>query len=354
VINNLSYFQRQTGKFMLNKTVLITGITGQDGAYLAQKLIHEGYRVIGTHWQQKPNVWRLEALNILNEPNLILRQHDLEDLQANHQLIQQTMPDEVYNLAAISTLAAADQAPYKTSLINALAPVSFLDAILNTNKNIRFFQASSAEIFGTNRSEIQTEETKLHPANAYALSKAYSHNMVEFYRLKHGLFACNGILYNHESPLRGHEFVTRKITSGLAKLSKNHNEYIEIGNLDAHRDWGHARDYVEAMSLTLSAKTPDTYILSTGRMESVRTFISLACKAMNIPIKWRGSGNDEVGINQDTGHIIVRVNPKYYRPEPSNIATGSPNRAFEQLGWKASVNLTELCNSMVTADLSTH
>ncbi len=336
---------------MNNKTALITGVNGQDGAYLSQLLLEKGHTVVGTYRHARPDLWRLEKLGILEHSNLNLVHHDLAKLDKNLGLIQEHHPDEIYNLAAISSLASAENNPYQTSLVNALAPVSFLDAIYQTDKSIRFFQASSAEIFGDNRNQGQTEETALSPANCYAHSKAYSHKMVELYRTKHGLFACNGILYNHESPLRSHEFVSRKITSGLASLSAKTGSYIEIGNLDARRDWGHAMDYVKAMTLSLEAETPDSYIISTGKLESVRTFVSLACSSMGVKIRWEGSGLDEVGINTETDNVIVKVNPKYYRDESTQLAESKPVKAYRELSWKAQHGLKELCESMMSDDL---
>ncbi len=337
---------------MHSKSALITGVTGQDGAYLAKRLLDDGYCVIGTYHDDNSSFDRLETLEILNHPNLTLQPHDLTHHTQSRELIFRWSPNEVYNLAGVSTIANADLHPLSTSEINALAPVTFLEAIRVHNPKIRFFQASSSEIFGSNRQSIQTESTKLAPSNSYGISKAYAHQMVEFYRDKYGLFASSGILYNHESPLRGLGFVTRKITSGLVNFLNNPDEFIEVGNLNAKRDWGHANDYVEAMTLCLNNETPRDYIISTGKMESVRSFVSLACDALNLKILWEGTGLSEKGIDLATGKTIVQINPKYYRPEPSENKTGTPKMAFDKLGWKATINLRQLCQEMISADLA--
>lgn len=335
---------------MSRKTAVITGVTGQDGAYLAQQLLNRDYHVVGLHRPGSPNDWRLQQLGIAGNTRLQLTEHELTDDNANQQLIRSLQPDEVYNLAAISSLGEANQAPLKTAMINGAAPVSLLEAIRLHKPDTRFLQASSAEIFGSNRTQPQNEETPLAPTNAYAIAKAHAHRMVEFYRQQHGLFACNAVLYNHESPLRGQAFVTRKITQTLAAIANGSATALEIGNLDAKRDWGFAKDYADAMHRMLLADSADTYLLCTGELNSVRHFVELTCQALAIPIKWQGSGTDEIGINPNTGKTLVTVNPEFYRQEPEAMNTGTPDKIKHQLSWQPNTTLETLCQLMVSAE----
>lgn len=336
---------------MKNKTALITGITGQDGAYLAEQLLQDGFQVIGLHQPKRKKFWRLQELSLLENSRLQLIAHDLSDFESNARLISEYQPDETYNLAAISSLAEAKNNPLNAGRINGFMPVSLLDACLHNGGSGRFFQASSAEIFGPNRAEPQTELTALAPSGPYAISKAYAHRMVQFYREEHGLFACNGVLYNHESPLRGEMFVSRKISSDLIKVLAGHKEFLEIGNLDAKRDWGYARDYAQAMRKMLAADEAQDFILCTGHQETVRNFVTLVCEALDVKIEWHGSGFGEVGINSHTEQVIVKISQQYYRPEKQENTTGIPDKAAQILGWRAQTTLKQLCEMMVEADL---
>ncbi|MEM7358810.1 MAG: GDP-mannose 4,6-dehydratase [Pseudomonadota bacterium] len=335
-----------------SRSALITGICGQDGAYLAQHLLANGYEVIGTHRSGEPDIWRLEKLAIAAHPKLTLKQLCLSDTTGLNSFITQQRVDEIYNLAAVSTLKQAEENPLLTSQVNGLAPVAMLEAIRRSGRKIRFFQASSAEIYGRNRAQPQTENTPLAPDNVYAVAKAYAHQMVEYYRRHHQIFACNGILYNHESPLRGSEFVTRKISDSMLGIANGSLSCLEIGNLAAQRDWGYAKDYVQAMHKMLSVDQPDSYILSTGKLTTIREFVELAATGVGIRLAWEGAGMDEVGINQANGKKIVVINPKYYRNEDHTTATGNPSKVKAQLAWAATTSVAELCRFMLGSTTS--
>lgn len=339
---------------MSEKKALITGITGQDGAYLAQHLLEQGYRVSGIQRAVSPIPWRLNELKLTENPALSLMQDDLADIDSHRKLLDQVQPDEIYNLAGVSSLAVANENPLQASIVNGIIPVALLEAIHQSGAPVRFFQASSAEIFGNNRCQVQTEDTPLAPVGSYAITKAHAHRMVEFYREQHGLFACNGILYNHESPLRGEQFVSRKITQGLSEVVNGTRSALEIGNLDALRDWGYAPDYVQAMHAMLQVDKAETYILCTGHLSSVRAFIEAACAALSIQLEWSGSGLDEIGLNAQTGATLVTVNPKYFRPEATNNQAASAQKAYDLLNWKAGVGLEELCELMVAYDMKNY
>ena len=335
---------------MARKTALVTGVTGQDGAYLSARLLEHGYRVIGTFSSNRTNFWRLEELEIRNHPNIELRAHELTDGQANSALIRELQPNEIYNLASVSSLAEANRDPLLTGALNGFAPVSMLEAIRQTTPGTRFFQASSAEMFGLNREHTQSEDTPLMPVGPYAATKAYAHQMVQFYRKHYDVFACSGILYNHESPLRGSNFVTQKIVWGLQDVVSGKQSHIEVGNLDAVRDWGYAGDYVAAMHKMLTATTADDYLLCTGTLTSVREFIELSGQVIGLKIKWRHQGLDEIGINSADDSTIIRVNQKYYRTENPLIRTGTYTRALEKLGWRPETSIKEICRLMMSAE----
>lgn len=334
------------------KKAIITGITGQDGAYLAELLLEKGYTVYGTYRRTASvNFWRIEELGIAKHPNLHLVEYDLTDLSASIRLLQTTGATEVYNLAAQSFVGVSFDQPLTTADITGLGPVNLLEAIRIVNPKIRFYQASTSEMFGKVQAIPQQEDTPFYPRSPYGVAKLYAHWMTINYRESYGIFGTSGILFNHESPLRGQEFVTRKITDSIAKIKLGKLDVLELGNMDAKRDWGYAKDYVEGMWRMLQADEPDTFVLATNRTETVRDFVTLACKAADIAIEWQGTGEDEKGIDTATGKVIVQVNPKFYRPAEVDLLIGSPAKAKAVLGWEPKTTLEELCKMMVEADL---
>jgi GDPmannose 4,6-dehydratase len=333
------------------KTALITGVSGQDGAYLAQLLLEKGYKVYGTYRRTSSvNFWRIEELGIDQHPNLSLMEYDLTDLGSSIRLLERTGVSEVYNLAAQSFVGVSFDQPITTGHITGIGAVHMLEAIRTVNRDIRFYQASTSEMFGKVQTVPQTELTPFYPRSPYGVAKLYAHWMTVNYRESYGIFGSSGILFNHESPLRGREFVTRKITDAVARIKQGKLDVLELGNLDAKRDWGFAKEYVEGMWRMLQADEPDTYVLATGRTEAVRDFVGMAFKAGGIAIEWRGSGEDERGFDADSGRELVRVNPRFYRPAEVELLIGDASRAQEKLGWKAQTTLEELCRMMVMAD----
>jgi GDPmannose 4,6-dehydratase len=334
------------------KTAIITGITGQDGAYLAQLLLEKGYRVYGAYRRTSSvKFWRIESLGIDCHPNLHLVEYDLTDLSASIRLLQSTEATEVYNLAAQSFVAVSFDQPITTAEITGLGAVNLLEAIRIVNPKVRFYQASTSEMFGSVQSVPQSESTPFYPRSPYGVAKLYAHWMTINYRESYGIFGASGILFNHESPLRGREFVTRKITDAAARISLGLQERLELGNLDAKRDWGFAREYVEGMYRMLQAEQPDTFVLATGRTESVREFVDMAFKAVEIELDWHGQGENEQGRDVASGKVLVVVNPKFYRPAEVDLLIGNPAKAREELGWQAETTLEQLCAMMVEADL---
>lgn len=334
------------------KVAVVTGITGQDGAYLAELLLKKGYIVYGTYRRTaSTNFWRIEELGIRNDPQLKLVEYDLNDLGSNIRLLQQAEPDEVYNLAAQSFVGVSFDQPITTANITGLGPVYLLEAIRVVNPKIRFYQASTSEMFGDVQEIPQRESTPFYPRSPYGAAKLYAHWMTINYRESYDIYAASGILFNHESPLRGLEFVTRKITDGIAKIKLGKSTLLELGNMDAKRDWGYAKDYVEGMWRILQAPQPDTFVLATNRTETVRDFVSMSCKAAGIELSWQGSGKDEVGIDTSTKQEIIRVNPKFYRPAEVELLIGDAKKAHDELGWQPTTNLEQLCAMMVKADL---
>ena len=334
------------------KTVIITGITGQDGAYLAELLLEKGYTVYATYRRTSSvNFWRMEELGIQNHPNLELVEYDLTDLSSSIRLLDTTQATEVYNLAAQSFVGVSFEQPLATAAITGLGPVHLLEAIRIVNPKIRFYQASTSEMFGEVQEIPQKESTPFYPRSPYGVAKLYAHWMTINYRESYGIFGCSGILFNHESPLRGQEFVTRKITNSVAKISLGLQDVIELGNMDAKRDWGFAKDYVEGMYLMLQADVADTYVLATNRTESVRDFVTMSFKAVDIELDWQGQDEDEVAINKATGKTVVKVNPKFYRPAEVKLLIGDPSKAKRDLGWEPKTTLEELCQMMVEADI---
>ncbi|SEL45824.1 GDPmannose 4,6-dehydratase [Pseudomonas sp. NFIX51] len=334
------------------KTAIITGITGQDGAYLAELLLEKGYLVYGTFRRTSSvNFWRIEELGITNHPNLQLIEYDLTDLSSSIRLLQTAKPDEVYNLAAQSFVGVSFDQPITTAEITGVGVVNLLEAIRIVNPNIRFYQASTSEMFGKVQAIPQKEDTPFYPRSPYGVAKLYAHWITINYRESYDIFGCSGILFNHESPLRGREFVTRKITDSVAKIKLGKLDVLELGNLDAKRDWGFAKEYVEGMWRMLQADKPDTYVLATNRTETVRDFVSMAFKAVGISIKFEGSEENEVGLDSETGKVLVRINPKFYRPAEVELLIGDPAHASKVLGWEPKTSLEELCKMMVEADL---
>ena len=334
------------------KAAIITGITGQDGAYLAQFLLENGYRVFGAYRRTSiVNFWRIQELGIHTHPNLMLVEHDLTDLGSSIRLLESTRATEVYNLAAQSFVGVSFDQPMTTAQITGLGPLNLLEAIRIVNKSIRFYQASTSEMFGKAQAMPQDEDTRFYPRSPYGIAKLYAHWMTINYRESYGIFAVSGILFNHESPLRGREFVTRKITDGVARIKTGGMNVLELGNLDAKRDWGYAKEYVEGMYLMLQASKPDTYVLATNRSESVRNFVTIACNAADIEIRWEGKDDREVGVERTTGRIIVRINQEFYRPAEVSLLIGNPTKARQELGWSPQTNLEQLCRMMVEADI---
>lgn len=331
---------------------IITGITGQDGAYLAELLLEKGYEVYGTYRRTSSvSLWRIEELGIHQHKNLHLVEYDLTDLSASIRLLQNTGAMEIYNLAAQSFVGVSFDQPITTAEITGLGALNLLEAIRIVNPKIRFYQASTSEMFGKVQSIPQTEETPFYPRSPYGVAKLYAHWMTINYRESYDIFACSGILFNHESPLRGREFVTRKITDSVAKINLDKLEVLELGNLDAKRDWGFAKEYVEGMWRMLQADEPDTFVLATNRTETVRDFVSMAFKAVGINLRFEGKAEDEIGIDQSTGKILIRVNPKFYRPAEVELLIGDAAKAKQILGWAPKTSLEELCAMMVEADL---
>ncbi|WP_343728448.1 GDP-mannose 4,6-dehydratase [Duganella sp.] len=334
------------------KKALVTGITGQDGAYLAELLLEKGYEVTGTYRRTSSvNFWRIEELGIQSHPNLKLVEYDLTDLSSSIRLMQTVQPDEVYNLAAQSFVGVSFEQPVTTAEITGVGPVNLLEAIRIVNPKIRFYQASTSEMFGKVQAVPQKEDTPFYPRSPYGVAKLYAHWMTVNYRESYGIFGSSGILFNHESPLRGREFVTRKITDSVAKIHLGKLDVLELGNLDAKRDWGYAKEYVEGMWRILQADQPDTYVLATNRTETVRDFVSMAFKAVDVTLEWSGSADNEIGTCKKTGKVLVRVNPKFYRPAEVELLIGDPAKATRELGWKPSTTLEQLCQMMVEADL---
>lgn len=336
----------------MTKAAIITGITGQDGAYLAELLLGKGYQVYGTYRRTSSvNFWRIEELGIDKHANLNLVEYDLTDLSASIRLLQSTGATEVYNLAAQSFVGVSFDQPVTTVEITGVGPLNLLEAIRIVNPKIRFYQASTSEMFGKVQAIPQIESTPFYPRSPYGVAKLYAHWITINYRESYDIFGSSGILFNHESPLRGREFVTRKITDSMAKIRLGKLDRLELGNLDAKRDWGFAKEYVEGMWRMLQADKPDTYVLATNRTETVRDFVAMAAKAAGFDLEFKGENEDEIGVDCNTGKTIVRVNPKFYRPAEVELLIGNPEKAKSELGWEPKTTLEQLCQMMVEADL---
>jgi len=322
------------------------------GAYLAELLLSKGYQVFGTYRRTSSvNFWRIEELGIEKHPELHLVEHDLTDLSASIRLLQQSGASEVYNLAAQSFVGVSFDQPITTAEITGLGALKLLEAIRIINPKIRFYQASTSEMFGKVQAVPQREDTPFYPRSPYGVAKLYAHWMTVNYRESYGIFGSSGILFNHESPLRGREFVTRKITDSVAKIKLGKLDCISLGNLDAKRDWGFAKEYVEGMWRMLQADAPDTFVLATNRTETVRDFVRMAFKAAEIDVEFSGQGETEQAIDGATGKSVVRVDPRFYRPAEVDLLIGDPSKAKAILGWEPKTSLEELCRIMVEADL---
>ncbi len=336
----------------MKKSAIITGVTGQDGAYLAEILLKKGYKVHGAFRRTSSvNFWRLDELGIAEHPNLRLVEFDLTDMGSAIRLIDSAQPSEIYNLAAQSFVGVSFDQPVATAHITGVGVTHLLEAIRTVDRSIRFYQASTSEMFGKVQAIPQREDTPFYPRSPYGIAKLYAHWMTINYRESYGLFGSSGILFNHESPLRGREFVTRKITDMVAKIHLGLAEHLELGNMDAERDWGFARDYVDGMFRMLQHGEPDTFVLATNRTATVREFVTLAFGQVGIAIKWQGANEAEIGVDISTGRTLVRVNSAFYRPAEVDQLIGDASKAKELLGWSASTSLEELCGMMVDADV---
>ena len=341
----------------MTKTALITGITGQDGAYLAEFLLNKGYIVHGIRRRSSSfNTKRIDHLyrdTHEKNVNLFLHYGDLTDSTNLIRIIQETQPDEIYNLAAQSHVHISFDTPEYTANSDAVGTLRLLEAIriLGLEKKTKFYQASTSELYGKVQEIPQNETTPFYPRSPYAVAKLYAYWVTVNYREAYGMYACNGILFNHESPIRGETFVTRKITMAVAKIMNGLQEKLYLGNLDAKRDWGFAGDYVEAMWLMLQQDEPDDLVIATGVTHSVREFVELAFGEVGIKIEWQGEGVDEVGVDAATGDVLIEVDPRYYRPTEVEILIGDPSKAKEKLGWEAKVGLRELVKMMVEGDM---
>ena len=336
----------------MTKSAIVTGISGQDGAYLAENLLNRGYTVYGTYRRTSSvNFWRIDELGIADNPNLKLVEYDLTDMGSAIRLIETSEATEIYNLAAQSFVGVSFDQPITTGQITGLGAAYLLEAIRTVNKKIRFYQASTSEMFGKVQAIPQKEDTPFYPRSPYGVAKLYAHWLTVNYRESFDIFGTSGILFNHESPLRGREFVTRKITDTVAKIAHGKAEMLELGNLDAKRDWGYAKDYVEGMRLMLQHDAPDTYVLATNRTETVRHFVELAFAQIGITLEWSGKEEKEIGVDPKSGKTLVRVNPAFYRPAEVDLLIGDPAKAERELGWKPVVQLEELAKLMVEADM---
>ena len=347
------------------KKTIITGISGQDGAYLAQLLLEKGYEVHGTYRRTSSvNFWRIEELGIKDHPNLHLVEYDLTDLGSSISLVQKVQPDEIYNLAAQSFVGVSFDQPTTTAQITGMGALNLLEAIRLVNPKIRFYQASTSEMFGKVQAVPQVEDTPFYPRSPYGVAKLYAHWMTVNYRESYDIFGSSGILFNHESPLRGQEFVTRKITNSVAKIKLGKLDCLELGNIDAKRDWGFAKEYVEGMWRMLQISEPDTFVLATNRTETVRDFVTMAFKGAGMVVEFSGSAEQETAVlaafnptvlDERTalkvGQTVMRINSKFYRPAEVELLIGNAAKAKDKLGWAPQTTLEQLCQMMVEADI---
>lgn len=335
------------------KTALIIGITGQDGSYLAQFLLEKNYIVHGVVRRSSvPNTERISSLLDTNN-NLLLHYGDITDAANITRLISEIQPNEIYNLAAQSDVRVSFDIPVYTAHVDALGVLHILEAIraANLTKKTRFYQASTSEMFGKVQEIPQTENTPFYPRSPYGVAKLYAHWIVKNYREAYNMFACSGILFNHESPQRGHNFVTRKIARGIARIATGLQDILYLGNLDAKRDWGHTKDFVKAMWMILQQDTPQDYVIATGQTKSVREFVCQACAEVDIAIAWKGVGIDEVGYDTKTGNIIVAIDPKFFRPTEVDLLLGNAQKAYKDFGWQPTITFEQLVHDMVRSEL---
>lgn len=341
-------------KFNIMKVGIITGITGQDGSYLAELLLDKGYYVIGLNRRTSlPNTQRID--HIIGNKNFELREFDMTDIVSMIHALR-NLPDndriEVYNLAAQSHVLTSFYQPEHSADVDALGTLKILEAIRIVGlKNVRFYQASTSELYGKVQEIPQSETTPFYPRSPYGVAKLYSFWIVKNYRESYDMFACNGILFNHESERRGHEFVSRKISLGVSKSRKDESFVLKMGNLNAKRDWGHAKDYVEGMWRMLQSESPDDYVLASGETHTVREFIEKAFQVIDVTISWEGEGENEKGYDSKTGRLLVEVDPKYYRPAEVDILIGTPSKAERELGWKRNISFDQLVKRMVENDI---
>jgi len=337
------------------KKALITGITGQDGSYLAELLLKKGYEVHGIIRRASSfNTERIDHLYQdphVNGVKMFLHYGDLSDSSSLSRLIEKIRPDEIYNLAAQSHVKVSFDNPEYTADVTGLGTVRILDAIKDSGVKTKFYQASTSELFGLVQETPQKETTPFYPRSPYGVAKLYSYWIVINYRESYDIYACNGILFNHESPRRGETFVTRKITRGLARILAGKDDCLYLGNIDSKRDWGYAKDYVEGMWLILQQKKPDDFVLATGETHTVREFIEESCKVVKIKLKWKGKKEKEVGIDENTKKTIIRIDPKYYRPAEVDLLLGDPTKAGKKLKWKPKTKFKELVKIMMEADM---
>ena len=342
----------------MSKTALITGVTGQDGTYLARHLLELGYRVYGVVRRASlPNTARIDSLLARAQTGEIpftLMSGDMTDSGGLHRILEKTEPDEVYNLAAQSHVRVSFDTPEYTADVDGLGPLRMLDAIrtLGFTEKTRFYQASTSELFGKVRQTPQSETTPFYPRSPYASAKLFAYWTVINYREAYGMFASNGILFNHESPLRGETFITRKITRAAAQIKLGLAEKVSVGNLDAYRDWGHAADYVEGMHLILNAEKADDFVLATGETHSVRELVETAFRLAGFDLVWKGTGIDEKGLDRESGKVLIEIDPKFFRPTEVELLCGDATKAREVLGWKPKRTFRDIVEEMYRADLA--
>lgn len=330
------------------KRALITGITGQDGSYLTELLLEKGYEVYGI-------MRRKSVVDYGNVDHLKDKIHfiyaDMTDVVSLMNAMRISQADEVYNLAAQSFVATSWEQPLATGDINALGVTNMLEAIRNVKPDARFYQASTSEMFGLVQEMPQTEKTPFYPRSPYSVAKLYGHWITKNYRESYNMYACSGILFNHESERRGLEFVTRKITDAVARIKQGVQEYVELGNMDAKRDWGHSKDYVKAMWLMLQQDKADDYVIATNETRTVREFVETAFAHVGVEVEWKGTGVDEIGVDKATGKTVVKINPKFFRPAEVDVLLGNPAKAEKELGWKREISFSELVKRMVDNDM---
>ncbi|KUK77275.1 MAG: GDP-mannose 4,6-dehydratase [candidate division WS6 bacterium 34_10] len=338
------------------KKALITGVTGQDGSYLAEFLLEKGYEVHGLVRRSSSfNTWRIDHLykDVHEKNGFNLHYGDMTDGSSIIRLIKEIEPDEIYNLAAQSHVKVSFETPEYTANADGVGVLRFLEAIrlLEMTDNVKFYQASTSELFGLVQETPQTEKTPFYPRSPYGAAKLYAYWIVKNYREAYNMFACNGILFNHESPRRGQTFVTRKITMALCNIKLGNQDKLYLGNMDSKRDWGYAKEYVESMWMILQQDKPDDYVVATGETHTVREFVEEACKVLGMEIEWKGKGLKEKGIDKNTGKTIVEIDPRYFRPTEVDLLLGDPSKAKKDLGWEAKTKFKDLVKIMIESDL---